>query len=133
MAASGKVLVDSSAWIDFFGGADDAVRTLGGIIRTDRVVICGQIKQEVLQGSRDSKALAKLEQQMSIWEYEAEQPADFTEAARIFARLRWKGITVPPSDCLVAAVAKRRGLAIYATDPDFTMIPELASFSERSR
>jgi hypothetical protein len=130
MAESGKVLVDSSAWIDFFDGAADVVRTLGGIIRSDRVVICGQIKQEVLQGSRDRKAFTKLEAQMSIWEYEAEQPADFTEAARIFAELRWNGVTIAPSDCLIAAVARRRRLAVYATDPDFVRIPGLSPFNQ---
>ena len=86
---------------------------------------CGQILQEVLQGSRDAPALAKLERQFAIWDYEAEQPADFLEAARTYAGLRWKGVTVPPSDCLIAAVAKRRHFRVCATDPHFGLIPGL--------
>ena len=73
----------------------------------------------------DEVALAKLERQFAIWEYEAEQPADFLEAARTYAGLRWKGVTVPPSDCLIAAVAKRRHFRVCATDPHFSFIPGL--------
>src|SRR5262245_27542104 len=105
MDENARVLVDSSVWIDFFRGEPSTVQMLGALMKSRRIVVCGQIKQEVLQGSRDSKAFAKLEEQMSIWEYESETPQDFTNAGRIFATLRWKGKTIPPTDCLIAALA----------------------------
>jgi predicted nucleic acid-binding protein len=95
------------------------------LIKSEQVVICGQIRQEVLQGSRDKEAFAKLQEQMSLWDYEAEAPEDFLEAARIFATLRWQGITLPPTDCLIAAVAVRRHLLLYSHDPDFDQITHL--------
>ena len=125
MVENDRVLVDSSVWIDFFRGTESAVSSIASITKTNRIVICGQIKQEVLQGSRDLKAFQKLEKQMSIWDYEPEAPEDFTEAARIFSQLRWKGITLPPSDCLVAALAKRLHLPLHTLDPDFNSIPDL--------
>ena len=109
----------------FSSGNEAAVKNLGTLINNSRVAICGQIRQEVLQGSRDKGAFAKLEDQMSIWDYEAEEADDFVEAARIFSKLRWKGITLPPTDCLIAAVAVRRKLPLYAHDPDFDHITEL--------
>lgn len=118
-----SVLVDSSTWIDFLGGDVRAVAALATLRQTHHIVICGTVKQEVLQGSRDAKALARLEREMSIWRYEAEQPEDFVEAARTYATLRWKGVTVPASDCLIAAVARRLGARLAATDPHFTAIP----------
>lgn len=39
------------------------------------------------------------------------------------------GITVPPSDCLVAAVARRRKLHLYANDSDFDEIPDLNRYT----
>ena len=128
MDESARVLVDSSVWIDFFHGDESAVNALGSLMKTSRIVVSGQIKQEVLQGSRDAKALEKLEKQMSIWEYEPEAPEDFTEAARIFSALRWKGITIPPTDCLVAALAKRLNLRLYTHDSDFDEIPHLSRY-----
>ena len=128
MAQRGKVLVDTSVWIDFFRGEANAVKALGSLIKRGGIVICGQVRQEVLQGSRDEKAFVKLEKQMEIWESEAEEPGDFVAAARIFARLRWKGITIPPTDCLIAALAIRRGLQLFAHD-DFHQVPGLQLFN----
>jgi predicted nucleic acid-binding protein len=123
MAEHDRVLVDTSVWIDFLAGDSDAVALLGKLRDSHRIVMCGQIKQEVLQGSRNKKAFATLEHRLSIWDYEAEQPEDFVSAARLYADLRWKGVTVPAADCLIAAVAKRRGWSVSATDPHFKDIP----------
>ena len=128
LGESGRVVVDTSVWVDFLNGEEQAVSALGALMKTRRIVICGQIKQEVLQCSRDAKAFARLEKEMSIWEYEAEEAGDFVEAARIFSQLRWKGITLPPSDCLIAALAKRLKLSVYARDTDFDHIPQLALY-----
>ena len=65
---------------------------------------------------------------MALWDYEAEDTADFIEAARVFARLRWKGVTIPPTDCLIAAVALRRKLLLYANDTDFDAVPDLRRY-----
>jgi len=122
------VLVDASVWIDFLQGRDDVVAALSHLITSGRVVVCGQVLQEVLQGSRDEQAFATLEDQMSLWHAEVETHADFVEAARVFARLRWRGVTLPPTDCLVAAVALRRKLLLYANDTDFDQVPGLKRY-----
>lgn len=109
-------------------GDDDTVRALNLLIKSGRVVVCGQVLQEVLQGSRDDKAFAKLEGQMRLWHVEAEEPADFIEAARVFARLRRQGVTIPPTDCLMAAIAVSRKLLLYANDSDFDAIPGLRRY-----
>lgn len=128
MGDHAKVLVDTSVWIDFLDGREASVKALNLLIKSGRVVVCGQIRQEVLQGSRDDKAFAKLEAQMTLWDSETEEPADFIEAARVFARLRWNGITIPPTDCLIAAVALRRKLLLYANDSDFDDISGLRRY-----
>jgi hypothetical protein len=133
MVEKARVLVDTSVWVDYLNGKDEAVDELNLLIKSGRVVVCGQIRQEVLQGSRDEKAFAKLEKEMNLWPYEAEEPADFIEGAHVFARMRWKGITVPPTDCLIAAVAIRRTLLLYARDSDFDHIPQLQRYEPISR
>lgn len=123
MADREAVLVDTSVWIDFLAGDPVAVALLARLRDSHRIVICGQIKQEVLQGSRDSKAFARLHEALSIWDCESEQPDDFVSAARLYASLRWKGVTVPAADCLIAALARRRGWPVSATYPHFSEIP----------
>jgi predicted nucleic acid-binding protein len=128
VAENGSVLVDTSVWIDFFRGQAKAVKALSALTRNGRVVISGQIRQEVLQGSRDETAFLKLKKQMQLWESVAEEPEDFVEAARIFARLRRAGTTLPPTDCLIAATAIRRKLKLFAHDEDFDHIPNLQRY-----
>lgn len=128
MAEDAKVLVDTSVWIDFLDGHKDTVSALNLLISSGRVVVCGQIRQEVLQGSRDNRAFAKLESHMALWESEIEEPADFMEAARVFARLRWSGIAIPPTDCLIAAVALRRRRLLYTNDNDFDHVAGLRRY-----
>jgi hypothetical protein len=129
MADHARVLVDTSVWIDFLDGREATVRALNLLIKSGRVVVCGQIRQEVLQGSRDDRAFAKLEAQMALWDAEVEAPEDFVDAARIFARLRWSGTTIPPTHCLIAAVAIRHGLLLYANDSDFDDVPGLRRYT----
>ena len=102
------------------------VRALNEIIDRDLPMVTGLIRQEVLQGSRDSEAFERLEKEMSIWDHEPEKPEDFIEAARIFAQLRWRGVTVPPSDCLEAAVARRLRVQLFSRDAHFEQIPGLS-------
>lgn len=124
-----RILVDTSVWISYFRGSAATVALLDPLLDSGRVVISGQIMQEVLQGSRDAKAFDRLQREMRLWSYEAETPADFLAAALIFARLRWDGKTVPPSDCLVAAVALRSGLEIFAEDRHYLEIPDLRLYA----
>jgi predicted nucleic acid-binding protein len=128
MAVKANVLVDTSVWIDFFSGEETAVAGLRNLIDANRITICGQILQEVLQGSRDEKAFEKLCGQMQIWNRESEEPDDFVEAARIFAQLRWAGVTITPTDCLIAAVAIRRKLVLFTRDSDFDYIEGLTLY-----
>ena len=125
MSKDESILVDTSAWIDYFAGTERIMRVLDRPMDERRIVLCGTITQELLQGARDDKMFVRIERDMSMWTYEAETPADFVEAAHQYARLRWKGVTVAPPDCLIAALAKRCGLRLCATDPDFAKIPGL--------
>ena len=123
------MLVDSSVWLDYLRGEPKTVLTLNRLIDNQSIVICGQILQELLQGSRDARAFNRLLKEMDLAQYEAEERQDLVRGARIFADLRWRGITIPPSDCLVAAVAIRRKLQLYARDSHFDQIGELRRFS----
>ncbi len=123
--SNGPVLVDTSVWIDYFRGDPETVRRLDRVIDSERVLVCGLILQEVLQGARNSRAFERLRREMSIWDYAREQPEDYVEAAGLFAGLRWRGLTIPPSDCLIAALTLRLEVSILAQDSHFELIPGL--------
>ena len=120
-----RVLVDTSVWVDFFRNQPGAVALIATLAEDHRAVICGTILQETLQGAKTEKELDFLRTQMSLWRFEAEMPEDFTVAASLYARLRWQGLTVPPADCLIAAVALRNGITLCSSDAHFARMDGL--------
>ena len=120
-----RSVVDTSVWVDFFRGKAPAVALIHDLARAHTTVVCGQIVQETIQGARTETEMDFLRTQMGLWHHEAEQPEDYHRAAGIYARLRWKGVTVPPGDCLIAAVAQRCELPLLSSDAHFAQIPGL--------
>lgn len=122
------VLVDSSVLIDFFRGRDTpAVRRLaeleaGGEANWALPFVCFQ---EILQGARDEREWKLLRRTLESQEIVGprEALAVHLEAARIFFDCRRKGLTVRSStDCLIAALALERDLALLHDDADFDAI-----------
>ena len=120
-----RALVDTSVWVDFFRNRPAAVALIGPLARRHAAAICGTVLQETLQGARTDKELDFLRTQMSLWHFEPEQPQDFETAAGIYARLRWRGLTIPPADCLIAALALRCDFVLCANDAHFAEVPGL--------
>jgi len=119
------VLVDSSVWIDFLRGDAVTAARLRTAADRESLAVTGMVLHEVLRGCRTPAQFARFEREMGLWTRLPEQEADFVESARIYAKLRWAGVTIPASDCLIAAVAMRLDLRLYAEDNDFKQIPGL--------
>lgn len=117
------LLVDTSAWIDFIRHVPSVVHEIQ--THHARAAVCGAVKQEILQGSRNAPAFGELNEAMSLWHYLPENPEDFVRAAKIYSALRPRGITLPPQDCLIAAVALRHGIPLFARDKHFSHIDGL--------
>jgi len=121
-----RVLVDSSAWIEFLNGhaspERDAVRTL--IEGDDDVCTCGVVVAEVLQGIRSERSRREVEDlfgQMTL--LEAPGLAPYVRAASLYRSLRRRGVTVRSTiDCLVAILAEEHGCALLARDRDLSAI-----------
>lgn len=128
MRKDSSVLVDSSVWIHFLKGLPQVQKPIQELMQSGRIVICGVIKQELLQGARDAQHFEKLNRLFSEWNYAAEKPEDYIEAARLYSKLRTQGITIPASDCLAATVALRRKFSFYAMDTHFDFVPDLMRF-----
>ncbi|HVX22452.1 MAG TPA: PIN domain nuclease [Acidimicrobiales bacterium] len=116
------ILVDSSAWIEFLrdtgSPACEAVDALlaGG----DRLATCDPVRMEVLAGARDEPHLRSLRGLLGRTELLAVRPADYDAAAALYRGCRQRGGTVRRLiDCLVAAVAIRRDVALLHADRDF--------------
>lgn len=116
------ILVDTSAWVEYDRATRSAVdRRLCELIATDGpVAVTEPIVMEVLAGARTQEReldLRRLLLRFRLLSFDA--AADFDGAARIYRRCRSAGVTPRGMvDCMIAAVAWRRGAVLLAMDVD---------------
>ena len=121
------MIVDTSAVIEFLRGTGSSTHLALAKVLSDDVPlwIPAVVLQEVLQGARDASHFVRLQAQMDqLPLFEPEDTFELhRQAALLFARCRWQGITVrSPMDCVVAACALEADMPLLALDRDFSGI-----------
>lgn len=123
-----KVLVDSSAWIDFLNGhRSPESDLLARLVTGDaELLTCAPVVAEVFQGLRrdaERSRLEKLFRRLAWIEHRGIDSA--LRAARVFRDLRAAGITVRSTiDCLIAVLAEENGGLLLARDRDLAAIAD---------
>jgi len=114
------VLVDTSAWIDFFRRRDgNAGDTVAGLVQRDQAVLAGPVMAELLRGVRGSKEAAQLKTLLGALPYVEVQRSDWEAAGKSLRELRSLGLTLALTDAVIAAVASRCSLPVLTLDKDF--------------
>jgi predicted nucleic acid-binding protein len=120
-----RVLIDSSAWVDFLNGYDSPARLA---VRQaleenpDDVCTCGVIVAEVLQGLRRPPAgVTRVFRELVFLEPSGFQT--YVRAAAVYRALRARGVTIRSTiDCIIAALAEEGRCAVLARDNDLAAI-----------
>jgi predicted nucleic acid-binding protein len=124
-----KVLIDSSVWINYFrAGKSIVAEDLNILLDEDRATLCGMVELEILQGLR-GKEHNLVQDLFKALDYIETNREDFILAGKMLNQLRQKGITIPSSDCLIAAQCMRIDCALFTLDNDFKHIPSLKRFA----
>lgn len=118
------VLVDTSIWIDFFQSSDSqAAEALTNLIKGhNRVVLCGIVLQEILQGIRARKSFASTREHLLKFPFIETNRDTWLRAAALYRELRAKGITLPPVDVTIAALAIQHDMPLFTRDAHFSTI-----------
>jgi predicted nucleic acid-binding protein len=112
------ILVDTSAWIEFFRGREPLASRVDGLLDTNDVAVCGPVLLELRRGLRAAdrgtvlpllEACHLLEQPPALWE----------EAGELGAAAGRRGSTVKSLDLLIAAYALSHSVPLLTTDSDF--------------
>ena len=116
------MLVDSSVWIDYFTGVDNAQsKKLDESLGVQPVAIGDLILTEVLQGFRldkDYETAKSLLSELVIFEMLGKAMA--LKSAENFRLLRRTGITIrKTADVIIATFCIDRGLPLLFSDKDF--------------
>jgi predicted nucleic acid-binding protein len=126
-----KVLIDTSAWVDFFRGNSGTAEAVAKLIENGQASICGVVSYELIQGAKSADEAMHLSGILSALHY-MEMTSDlWIEAGNISAGLRSKGITLPMSDLLIGAIALKHGLEVLSLDEHFKSIPGLKQLTTR--
>ena len=120
------ILADSSAWVEYDRATGSAVdRRLTELIATEQpLAVTEPVVMEVLAGARSDDREADLRRLLLRFELmRFDHATDFDAAARIYRRCRSAGITPRGLiDCMIAAVAWRRGATLLAHDVDLDRV-----------
>ena len=120
------ILADTSAWIEYDRATGSTVdRRVTALIDTDGpLAVTEPVVMEVLAGARSDARedeLRRLLLRFTLLHFDA--ASDFDAAARIYRRCRRAGITPRGTvDCMIAAVAWRRGAALLSRDADLERV-----------
>jgi len=121
---SGKVLVDTSVWIDFFRKKEPAYGLVSELMGAERICSIGIVLAELLQGAKSMKEISVVKDFIHVFDFLSETPQLWEEAGVLSFRLRGKGRTVGLSDCLIAVMSKQYDVALLSFDKDFAIIKE---------
>ncbi|MCH7399567.1 PIN domain nuclease [Belliella sp. DSM 107340] len=122
-----NVLIDTSVWINFFGGKDQKIiSAVQELLYRDKVVICPPVYQEILQGIKYPKEFLDMKDRFGALKQLHADPIQAAEgAAQIYSVLRSKGVTIRKSnDCLIAWYAMTSDAVLFHLDRDFVPISE---------
>ena len=123
------ILADTSAWVEYDRATGSAAdQRIVELISTDGPLMFTEpVLMAVVAGARSDARERDLRRLLLRFELaHLDVVSDFDAAARIYRRCRAAGVTPRGMvDCLIAAVAHRRGLALLAWDADLYRVAEV--------
>lgn len=120
------VVADTSVWVEYLQGGHEPTRAaLRDLIRAEQAALVGVVLAELLQGCRSSKEADALLSKLAGLPFLETTFSTWRRTGELSASLRRKGIPLPFSDLVIAALALEHGCRVYTLDPHFEQIPGL--------
>lgn len=117
------ILIDTSAWVEFFRDTGSVTCNRVEALLGDEIAICNAVRMEVLAGARDERHLQNLRRLLARAVLFPTVLADYDEAASLYRHCHREGETVRKLiDCLIGSVAIRVGVPILHNDADFNVL-----------
>ena len=114
------VLVDTSALVEFLNDGNQAVANEVDRVLSAHMTTCDAVVMELTAGARSESDLQSIKSLLAMAHNESVTSVDFEIAATLYRTARRSGVTVRSMlDCVIAAVAVRRGIPILHNDRDF--------------
>jgi predicted nucleic acid-binding protein len=118
------IFVDSSVWIAYFqdSGAPPANRLDDALAAGESICLAEIVLTEVLQGFRRDRDFELARRSLAGVDRLPLSSATYVNAARLFRKLRTRGVTAKTVDCIVAQACIESGARLLTLDRDFADI-----------
>lgn len=128
MAHPGRILVDSSVWIEYYRrrGPKDVRAAVAQALHEEMVVTTGLVVVDIVQGASTEAGFSTLWDDMTALPWLDAGPTVVEHAARWGFALQRQGRAVPPTDLLIAAVAVEHSCRLWHFDEHFDRIAAVA-------
>lgn len=119
------VIVDTSAWIEFFRRDGDLQVKLAvkALLDEYEATLCGPVEMEFLGGARPNER-DRIQRWFDIVPYLSNDQKLWRNAATTYSKLRAAGLTVPWNDVIIATITMEQGCRVYSVDKHFTAMPK---------
>ncbi len=126
-----NILVDTSSWIEYFNIPDSkSGEIIENLLHDGRVVTAGIVLTELLQGAKVKEEFKAILENMVALPMLKTTTDTWIEAGRTSFALRRKGITIPITDLIIAALALENECQILTLDPHFKKIPGMSLYKQ---
>jgi predicted nucleic acid-binding protein len=114
------VIIDTSAWVEFFRRNGDLRVKLAvkGLLDTFEGALCGPVEMEFLGGARPEE-METIRGWFGLIPYVRNKQEIWQLAAENYAKLKAAGLTIPWNDILIASIALDKNIRVYAHDKHF--------------
>lgn len=121
---AGRVLIDTSAWIETLrrNGDPDICASVRAATAEGRAVLCDLVLLELWNGAQGASEHRILRELESVIERVATSPTVWEEASELARICRRAGVSAPATDILIAACAHHHDLEILHRDNHFNHI-----------
>ena len=115
------VLVDTSAWIDFFrDGSSPYGAVVDALLQEDLVCTTGLVKAEILPGARTRKEFSLLKEYFNVLPLLQDPDSMWDDVIYAQRKLKQKGINgVGIPDLIVAVTAMKHEVKVFSKDRHF--------------
>ena len=120
-----KVIVDTSVWIEYLKNRPSVTELIDRYLLTGKAYTVGPVIAELLQGAKTEEDYKTLNSNIGGLPFIETNLDDWILAGKLSFKLRKRGITIPITDCIIAALAINHNAALMSFDRHFQSIPDL--------